>query len=290
MTTAQSSAQPVKYNDVILFLWLIPLINVINYYLTYTTKSVSWRTFFTYTIDTGMGYIAWLLIRSVILYLDKELHYQPHFAKRLFVQLILTVIACLTPIIVLTELVNWLATDKPVPANFYHTDIFIFIIWVFVINGIYTGIYFYRQWQLVEKEKQQSLLLLEEQTKMRQEENRIRQEGFSVKLGKKDIVLAFNEIQAIYVDGDYTVTCDLNGKKYFMDMSLDKLERSVPTEWFFRINRQYILHRQSIAGFERIENGKLNVLIKPVEILPSSIVISRLRAPAFKEWFQPDKS
>ncbi len=236
-----------------------------------------------------MGYIAWLLIRAVILYLDKKLPYQPHFAKRLLVQLILTIVACLTPIILLTELVNWLATDKPVPSSFYRTDIFIFVIWVFVTNGIYIGIYFYRQWQLAEKGKQQNLLLLQEQKKMRQEESRIQQEGFTVKLGKKDMNLAFDEIRAIYVDGDYTVTCDMDGKKYFMELSLDKLEKTVPSKWFFRINRQYILHRQSIAGFERIENGKLNVLVKPVDTLPSLIVISRLRAPAFKEWFQSEK-
>lgn len=283
------SSQRIKYNDVRLFFWLIPLINLINYYLTYTSKPFTWRTVATYSIDTAMGYIAWLLIRAVILYLDKKLPYQPQFAKRLLVQLILTIVACLTPIILLTELVNWLAKDTPVPSSFYRTDIFIFVIWVFVINGIYIGIYFYRQWQLAEKGKQQNLLLLQEQKKMRQEENRIQQEGFSVKLGKKDMNLAFDAIRAIYVDGDYTVTCDMDGKKYFMEHSLDKLEKTVPSKWFFRINRQYILHRQSIAGFERIENGKLNVLVKPADTLPSLIVISRLRAPAFKEWFQPEK-
>lgn len=286
MTSGPS--QIVKYNDVTLFLWLIPVINAINYYLTYTSKPFSWRTVFTYSIDTLQGYIAWLLIRAVILYLDKKVPYEHHFGKRLLIQLVLTIVACLTPIIVLTELLNWIASDKPVPANFYHTDIFIFMIWVLVGNGIYIGIYFYRQWQLAEQEKQQNLLLLQEQTKMRQEENRIRQEGFVVKLGKKDISLAFDAIRAIYVDGGYTITCDLEGKKYFLDQSLDKVEKTVPAEFFFRINRQYILHRQAIAGFERIENGKLNVLLKPVEILPLTIVISRLRASAFKEWFQPE--
>lgn len=285
--TGQSSTQRINYKDVRLFLWLIPVINVINYYLTYTAKPFSWRTVITFSIDTVQGYIAWLLIRAVILYLDKKLPYQPQLFKRLTIQLVLTIIACLTPIIVLTEFVNWLATDKPVPASFYRIDIFIFMIWVLVVDAIYIGIYFYRQWQKAEQEKQQHLQLLEEQTRLRQEESRIRQNGFTVKLGKKDIHLSFDEIWAIVVEGDYTITFDNQGKKYFLDSSLDKLEKAMPPEWFFRINRQYILHRQCIAGFERIENGKLNVLLKAIEPLPPVIVISRLRAAAFKEWFQP---
>lgn len=287
MSTGQST-QRVNYKDVRLFLWLIPVINVINYYLTYTPKPFSWRTVITYSIDTAQGYIAWLLIRAVILYLDKKLPYQPHFLRRLIIQIILSIIACLAPIILLTELINWLATDKPVPSSFYRIDIFIFMIWVLVIDAIYIGIYFYRQWQQAEKEKQQHLQLLQEQTRLRQEESRIRQTGFAVKLGKKDINLPFEDIHAIYVEGDYTITFDKEGKKYFLDTSLDKLEKTIPAEWFFRINRQYILHRQCIAGFERIENGKLNVLLKPIDTLPSAIVISRLRASAFKEWFQPE--
>jgi hypothetical protein len=65
------------------------------------------------------------------------------------------------------------------------------------------------------------------------------------------------------------------------------VENTLPAKYFFRINRQYILHRQSIAGFERIENGKLHLMVKPMDTQPSIIVISLLRAPAFKEWFQP---
>jgi hypothetical protein len=54
-----------------------PLINVINYYLIYTAKPFGWRTVITYSIDMVQGYIAWLLIRAVILYLDKKLSALP---------------------------------------------------------------------------------------------------------------------------------------------------------------------------------------------------------------------
>ena len=49
------------------------------------------------------------------------------------------------------------------------------------------------------------------------------------------------------------------GKKYLLDLSLDKVEKIIPGELFFRLNRQLILHRSRIRGYEKGENGKINV-------------------------------
>jgi hypothetical protein len=41
-----------------------------------------------------------------------------------------------------------------------------------------------------------------------------------------------------------------------------------------------------ISGFRRMENGKLQVMLHPREGFPQEIPVSRIKAVAFKSWFQ----
>ena len=98
----------------------------------------------------------------------------------------------------------------------------------------------------------------------------------------------FDIIAGFFVDADYTVLLTTEPKKYLLDKSLDKIEQSLPSEFFFRLNRQYIIHRNTVKGFTKIENGKLNVLFFPSIYLPEQVPVSRTKAPEFKAWFQPE--
>ncbi|MDQ3290519.1 MAG: LytTR family transcriptional regulator [Bacteroidota bacterium] len=257
--------------DVRLFLLLIPIINAYNYYLTYSNIQLNWFLVQTYTIDTLQGYAAWWSIRSFIFWLDQRLPYSPQPARRILIQVAVSTVIGLLLIIVTTEILNALLRDKPVPLNFYQNDIFIFIIWFIVINGFYVGYYYYQEWQRTEQ--------------LRAEDKKVRQEGMRVKSGREEVLVPFSEIQGFYVDGDYTVLVT-KLKKYLLDQSLDKMEATLPVEMFFRPNRQFILSRQVITGFKRIENGKLSLQVQGSNLFPDIIQVSRTKAPAFKDWFQ----
>jgi DNA-binding LytR/AlgR family response regulator len=143
-----------------------------------------------------------------------------------------------------------------------------------VINGIYIGMHYYSEWK--ESEHQ------------RQEEKKVRAAGFTVKLGKQNLLVPFDEISGFYTEDGYTILLNSQNKKFFPDKSLDKIEKQLPEEWFFRLNRQYILHRRAITGFKRSTDGKVDVTIKGLENLPEVIQVSRTKAVAFKKWFQPE--
>src|SRR6188474_3102479 len=128
-----------KYNDIKFFLIAIAFISAFNYYLTYTNIRFNWFLVLTYTIDTVQGWLAWWAVRSIIIYLDKKLPYTDRPLKRILVQLSVTTIAGLLVIILLTELVSWIARGRALPLSFYLFDIFIITIWFIVINGIYIG-------------------------------------------------------------------------------------------------------------------------------------------------------
>jgi len=189
------------------------------------------------------------------------------------VQLVVTTITGLLIIILLTELESLTARGHTAPLSFYLYDIFIICIWFFVINGIYIGMYYYSEWK--------------ESERRRQEDKKVRAAGFTVKLGKQNLLIPFDEISGFYTEEGYTILLNHQNKKFFPDKSLDKIEKQLPEEWFFRLNRRYILHRNAITGFKRSNDGKIDVTIKSLDTLPEAVQVSRTKAVAFKKWFQP---
>ena len=261
-----------KYNDVKFFLIAIAFISAFNYYLTWNNIKLNWFLVLTYTIDTVQGWLAWWAVRSIIIYLDRKMPYGDRPSKRILIQLVITTITGLLIIILLTELVSLMVRGHTAPLSFYLYDIFIICIWFFVINGIYIGMHYYSEWR--------------ESEHRRQEEKKVRAAGFTVKLGKQNFLVPFNEISGFYTEDGYTILLNHQNKKFFPDRSLDNIETQLPDEWFFRLNRQYILHRNAITGFKRSNDVKLDVTIK-VENLPETVQVSRTKAVAFKKWFQP---
>ncbi|GAB4410634.1 MAG: hypothetical protein OHK0053_37460 [Microscillaceae bacterium] len=104
-----------------------------------------------------------------------------------------------------------------------------------------------------------------------------------VKKGNQHLLLKFEDICLFSVEGEYVQLTDRAGKKYLLDQSLDKIEKQLPPSDFLRVNRKYILHRQVIRGFKRIENGKLLLSTD----FPTELTVSRTKAPAFRRWFLP---
>ena len=271
----REKAAGVNYHDVSFFLMLIPCINALNYYLTYSHIRFNWHTLVTFTVDTLQGYAAWLVIRAIILWLDKRMTFTPQPLKRILAQVIFTSVAGLAVIVISTEILNWIVKGEPMPPSFYRFDIFIFLIWFFVTNGIYVALFYYYR--------------LRESESLRQREKAIRQNGFIVKQGRQNLQISFDETAAFYVEGEYSMMITIPGKKHLLDLSLDKVEKTLPGELFFRLNRQLILHRSRIKGYEKGENGKINIMAEATGNLPESISVSRTRAPSFKTWFDGSK-
>lgn len=268
-------AREQKYHDVKFFLIAIAFISAFNYYLTYSNIHLNWFLLLTYTIDTVQGWLAWWAVRSIVIYLDKKLPYTHRPLKRILVQLVLTTLAGMIVIIGLTELTSLIAKGRTAPISFYLFDVFIIVIWFFVINGIYIGMHYYWEWKQSERQ--------------RQEEKKVRTGGFSVKHGVQNILVLFKDIQAFYVEDGYTILLTWDNKKYFPDRSLDKVESLLPAEYFFRLNRQFIVHRNAVTGFKRTGDGKIDVQVHASANLPQAIPVSRNRAVGFKNWFQPEE-
>ncbi|MEM9000018.1 MAG: LytTR family DNA-binding domain-containing protein [Bacteroidota bacterium] len=261
-----------KYNDPMLFFVLIPFINTINYHLTYSNIRWDWYTITTYLIDTAQGFIAWGLIKATILWFDKKMPYEKGFVKRIIAQLLATNVVAQGFIVLATELINMRFGDGPLPIKFYTYNLFIFFIWVLVLNGIYIGFYFYDQWHYT--------------LALRNQEKKLRSTGFEVLLGNKTKNVPFGDIAFFLVEDRTTYLQTMTRERFVLDDSLNKIVPRLPEELFFRVNRKYIVHRNLIKGYRKAVNGKLVVGFHSDTTNIKEQVISRINAPHFKKWFR----
>ena len=73
-----------------------------------------------------------------------------------------------------------------------------------------------------------------------------------------------------------------DGEEYQIDINLNELEKQLSPVYFFRVNRQFIVHYPSIKHVFNWFDGKLKLELYPPT--HEDIMISRLRAPIFKQW------
>lgn len=72
------------------------------------------------------------------------------------------------------------------------------------------------------------------------------------------------------------------GEKVSIPHTLESLEQELDPEVFFRVNRQYIVHIDSIESVHDHFNGKLKLIIRNDK--KTETMISRVKAPLFKVW------
>jgi DNA-binding LytR/AlgR family response regulator len=105
---------------------------------------------------------------------------------------------------------------------------------------------------------------------------------FVIKVGEHLKSIPVEDILFFYSLEKGTYLCTADFKSYLVDYSLDRIVEMVDEHRFFRINRKYILSNQSIADIVVYSNSRLKIkLKKPGE---ESIIVSRDKVPAFKEW------
>ena len=85
-----------------------------------------------------------------------------------------------------TNLAAFLPTNIPKALASIAGSFDIFTIWFLVINGIYIGMHYYSEWKNSEDQ--------------RRKEKEIRSTGYTVKQGKQNILVGFDEILSFYAE------------------------------------------------------------------------------------------
>ena len=105
---------------------------------------------------------------------------------------------------------------------------------------------------------------------------------FLVKRGREFASIKTSDIAFFYATHKVVCLVERNGSKYILDTSLSEIEKQVNTMDFFRINRKYLLHLNSIKRITALPKSKL--LIESIPVAPEEIIVSAENSAEFKSW------
>jgi DNA-binding LytR/AlgR family response regulator len=77
---------------------------------------------------------------------------------------------------------------------------------------------------------------------------------------------------------------------FSLGISISALTEHLSSTDFFRINRQTILGRKIIKGFQRLDYQKLEVILKTDFSQDLNLVVSKYNSPIFKKWLNQNHS
>ncbi|QZT37533.1 LytTR family DNA-binding domain-containing protein [Halosquirtibacter xylanolyticus] len=90
------------------------------------------------------------------------------------------------------------------------------------------------------------------------------------------------DIHHIHIENKITNLCLKDQKNYIITYSIEELEEQLNPQYFFRANRQYIIHIDSIKHIANYYNGKLKIILTDIE--KTEIIISKDKSRVFKDW------
>ena len=108
------------------------------------------------------------------------------------------------------------------------------------------------------------------------------QQRFMIKIGEQYKYVSVNEIAYFMAEGGIVLLVTQTNRQMAVDYKLEELDKLVDPKDFFRLNRSYISHIQSIQSIRTHVNSRLKVELTPP--VPSPVIISRDRVSLFKQW------
>jgi two-component system response regulator LytT len=106
---------------------------------------------------------------------------------------------------------------------------------------------------------------------------------FLGKVGQRLFFIDSNNIAFFQADNKIVHLVDTEGNRYLVDHTLERLEEQLDPQYFFRLNRRFIININAIQQVKPYYNSRLKLSVKGVP-QAEEMVISRDRVAEFKLW------
>ncbi len=104
-----------------------------------------------------------------------------------------------------------------------------------------------------------------------------------VKKGREYLVIRFEDVAYFFIENGISYLIEAKSQyKYIMARPLRNIELAVNPKYFFRATKKYLVNINAVVKFRPAKKGKLEVMLSPDP--RETIVISQLKAGAFKKW------
>jgi DNA-binding LytR/AlgR family response regulator len=105
---------------------------------------------------------------------------------------------------------------------------------------------------------------------------------FSIKIGQHIKIIHVDEIECFYSENKATYIHTKENRRYLLDHSLEHWNEHLDPEFFYRVNRTFIVHINAIKDIISYTNSRLQLILHTD--VTSEIIVSRERVKAFKNW------
>jgi len=113
---------------------------------------------------------------------------------------------------------------------------------------------------------------------------KIYKERFVSKIGEFIKIIPTNNILCFYSEFKTTKIRTKQGKNIFYDESLEKIEKQLNPQKFFRVNRKYIINISGIKEIVRYSNSRLKIILENFK--DAEIIVAREKVKDFQKWLQ----
>ena len=107
-------------------------------------------------------------------------------------------------------------------------------------------------------------------------------ERYVVKVGTQIKIIELSDILCFYSQNKATYIKTLENRDYLVDFSLEAIENEVNNTDFFRINRSFLVARNSILDISMFSNSRLKLNLKGFK--HDDLIVSREKVSDFKLW------
>jgi len=107
---------------------------------------------------------------------------------------------------------------------------------------------------------------------------------FMVKMGTRLKAVQAHEIAYFMADDKYLFLVTRDQQSYIIEETVTSLEPQLSTADFFRINRKFIIHIDSIKEMYKVSRNRVRVVLDPEPEHNPQVLVTEERAEAFKAW------
>lgn len=105
---------------------------------------------------------------------------------------------------------------------------------------------------------------------------------FLVKLGQRIRAIPVDKIAYFFSQDKLTYLVTFDNQKLPIDQTLEELEGLMDPKQFFRVNRKFMVHFDSVTDIHPYFKGRVKLGLNPE--IDMDIVISSEKTPSFKKW------
>jgi DNA-binding LytR/AlgR family response regulator len=105
---------------------------------------------------------------------------------------------------------------------------------------------------------------------------------FVVSIANKIKVIETKEVAYFYSSEKNTFLCTSDNRQYPLDFSLDHLEGMLNPDFFFRVNRQFIVQFKFISKIDILSKSRIRMETNPKSA--DEIMVSSARTSEFRQW------